>query len=56
MNESRFYNMVHVTKLSKHYNVVSYKKIGYVFKFRFYINKIKLIDIKDVFCELDFLD
>lgn len=49
-NESRFYNMVHVRKLSKHYNLVSY------FVLRFYIKKLKLIDIKDVFCELDFLD
>lgn len=48
--------MIHVKKLSKHYNLVSYKKIGYVLTFRFYINKFKLIDIKDVFSELDFLD
>lgn len=47
---------IYVRKFLKYYNFVSYEKIGYVFKFRFYIKKLKLFDIKDVFLELDFLD
>lgn len=43
-------------KLSKHYNLLSYKKIGNVLKLKFKIKKLKLIDIKDEFFERDFLE